>query len=219
MNSATWRTNSLRWSRLHHSIHSSEISADFPPPKPPPRWPSVYLWTFKNKLKTKYFPSFKLSLIWLLGLFTNGFAFNNDNGLESWKRKKRQQHIFLWPILPQPDLVFLDILKMAIWNWILNIGVSGKYSSLGKSDSTERISIECCSGIFGTFPVHYSEMHCNGILVKCSAMVSWGTFWKFSASRTVEPQSYNCRRGINLGRGELLPSKFVSKYLSQWNYV
>ena len=102
-------------------------------------------------------PPFGFSLMQWWERFTNDSAFNADNGLESLKRKMWQKQFFLcrspWP---QPGLVFLDILKMAIWNWILNIGVAGKYSSLGKSDSTERISIEC-NGIFGTSPVQYSE--------------------------------------------------------------
>ena len=73
-----------------------------------------------------------------------------------------QQHIFLCGQPLQPDLGFLDILKMAIWNWILNIGVSGKYSSLGKSDSAERISMPWYLGNFFS-ALHCLPLHCTAL--------------------------------------------------------
>ena len=146
---ATSRTNSLQWSWVHQSIHSSE---SFPSKAPPCRWPFVI---FSNKEEILLL----LVSVWcndgnvlqMTQLLTLTMGLRAQSG-------KCDKNIFFYLSLPLAPTWFsvLDILKMAIWNWILNIGVAGKYSSLGKSDSAERISIQC-NGIFGTSPMQYTE--------------------------------------------------------------
>ena len=58
--------------------------------------------------------------------------------------------------------IFLGILEIAIRNWKLNIGVSGKYSSLGKSDSAERISMPWYLGNFFS-ALHCLPLHCTAL--------------------------------------------------------
>ena len=92
---ATSRTNSLQWSWVHQSIHSSESF----PSKAVPLTICYFLKQGRNS------PPFGFSLMQWWERFTNDSAFNADNGLESLKRKMWQKHIFLSVAPPGPNLV------------------------------------------------------------------------------------------------------------------
>ena len=181
---ATSRTNSLQWSWVHQSIHSSESF----PSKAVPLTICYFLKQGRNS------PPFGFSLMQWWERFTNDSAFNADNGLESLKRKMWQKHIFSLS-LPLAPTWFSVLGYFEDGNLELNI----EYWSLWE--------------VFKSRQIGFHRAHFNRVqwyLWNFSSAIHWGREIRCNTLnfRHLEsfphpessPEFYNCRMGINCGR-------------------
>ena len=181
---ATSRTNSLQWSWVHQSIHSSESF----PSKAVPLTICYFIKQGRNS------PPFGFSLMQWWERFTNDSAFNADNGLESSKQKMWQKHIFSLSLLGLAPTWFSVLGYFEDGNLELNIEYWSRWE------------------VFKSRQIGFRRAHFNRVqwyLWNFSSAIHWGSEIRCNTLnfRHLEsfphpessPEFYNCRRGINCG--------------------